>query len=106
MIMLATMAFMISAVFRNSSLAIGLSIFLMFTGAELTGLLAMKFDWAKYVLFANTDLMQYFEGVPIGRGNDVNVLCDHDCHSTLYFFKVLPYVVFKKKRCRWLMSSF
>ena len=34
MIMLATMAFMISAVFRNSSLAIGLSIFFMFTGAD------------------------------------------------------------------------
>ena len=66
--MLATMAFMISAVFRNSSLAIGLSIFLMFTGAELTGLLAMKFEWAKYVLFANTDLMQYFEGVPMVEG--------------------------------------
>ena len=36
MIMLATMAFMISSVFRNSSLAIGLSLFLMFTGAQFT----------------------------------------------------------------------
>lgn len=68
MIMLSTMAFMISAVFRNSSLAIGLSIFLMFTGAQFTSLIAMKFDWAKYILFANTDLMQYFEGMPLVEG--------------------------------------
>lgn len=34
MIMLTTMAFMISSVFRNSSLAIGLSLFLMFTGGQ------------------------------------------------------------------------
>ncbi len=36
MIMMATMAFMISSVFRNSSLAIGLSLFLMFMGGQLT----------------------------------------------------------------------
>ena len=73
------MAFMISAVFRNSSLAIGLSIFLMMTGGELTGMFAMKFQWAKYVLFANTDLMQYFDGVPIGGGHDVAILISDDC---------------------------
>jgi ABC-2 type transport system permease protein len=68
MIMLATMAFMISAVFRNSSLAVGLSIFLMFTGTQLTELLSLKFSWAKYILFANTDLMPYFEGTPLIEG--------------------------------------
>ena len=51
-IMLVTMAFMISSVFRNSSLAIGLSLFLLFTGAQFTALLSMKFSWAKYLLFA------------------------------------------------------
>ncbi|SFA94761.1 MULTISPECIES: ABC transporter permease [unclassified Bacillus (in: firmicutes)] len=68
MIMLATMAFMISAVFRNSSLAIGLSLFLMFMGGQVTFLIAMKYSWAKYLLFANTDLMQYFEGSPVVEG--------------------------------------
>lgn len=68
MIMLATMAFMISAVFRNSSLAIGLSLFLMFMGGQVTFLIAMKYSWAKYLLFANTDLMQYFEGSPLVEG--------------------------------------
>jgi ABC-2 type transport system permease protein len=96
MLMLATMAFMISAVFRNSSLAIGLSIFLMFTGAELTGLLAMKFDWAKYVLFANTDLMQYFEGVPMVEGMTLTFSV---IMIVIYFilFQSLAYVVFKKR---------
>lgn len=96
MMMLATMAFMISAVFRNSSLAIGLSIFLMLTGVQLTSLLAMKFDWAKYVLFANTDLMQYFEGVPMVEGMTLSFSI---IMILVYFllFQVLAYVIFKKR---------
>lgn len=65
---LATMAFMISAVFRNSGLAIGLSVFLLLMGGTITNLLAAKFDWAKYSLFANTNLMQYFDGIPLVEG--------------------------------------
>lgn len=68
LIMLTTMAFMISSVFRNSSLAIGLSLFLMFTGAQITTLISLKFSWAKYILFANTNLMQYFDGTPLVEG--------------------------------------
>lgn len=63
--LLTAMAFMISAVFRNSALAIGLSVFLLFTGGTLTNLLASKFEWAKYSLFANTNLMQYIDGMPM-----------------------------------------
>ena len=102
MIMLATMAFMISAVFRNSSLAIGLSIFLMFTGAELTGLLAMKFDWAKYILFANTDLMQYFEGIPMVDGMTLTFSMIMIV-SLLYTFSNSCLCGIQKKRCRWVM---
>jgi ABC-2 type transport system permease protein len=96
MIMLTTMAFMISSVFRNSSLAIGLSIFFMFTGTSLTQLLAMNFTWAKYILFANTDLMQYFEGSPIVKGMtmgfSITVLI-------VYFliFQLLSFFIFKKR---------
>lgn len=68
MVMLVTMAFMMSAVFRNSSLAIGLSIFFMFTGGNVTQLLASKYEWAKYILFANTNLLQYYEGAPMIEG--------------------------------------
>lgn len=66
--LLTTMAFMISAVFRNSGLAIGISIFLLLMGGTITNLLAAKFDWAKYSLFANTNLMQYVDGMPLVDG--------------------------------------
>lgn len=96
MIMLATMAFMISAVFRNSSLAIGISLFLMFTGGQLTALVAMKYDWAKYILFANTDLTQYFEGYPLVEGMTLPFSI---MMLFIYFvlFQVLAHVVFRKR---------
>ncbi|RFA35618.1 ABC transporter permease [Virgibacillus dokdonensis] len=68
LIMMATLAFMISAVFRNSSLAIGISIFLMMGGSSLIGFLAEK-EWAKYILFANMDLSQFADGnTPMIKG--------------------------------------
>ncbi|MBM7651783.1 ABC transporter permease [Neobacillus cucumis] len=96
MIMLVTMAFMISAVFRNSSLAIGLSLFLLFTGSQFTALLAMKFDWAKYILFANTDLMQYFEGTPLVDSMTVPFSI---FILVIYFvlFQLLAFYVFNKR---------
>ncbi|MFZ7945512.1 ABC transporter permease [Neobacillus sp. 19] len=95
-IMLVTMAFMISSVFRNSSLAIGLSLFLLFTGGQFTTLLSMKFDWAKYILFANTDLMQYFEGTPMVEGMTLSFSV---IMLLIYFalFQTLAFVVFKKR---------
>ncbi|MEH7109517.1 MULTISPECIES: ABC transporter permease [Bacillaceae] len=96
MLMLVTMAFMISSVFRNSSLAIGLSLFLLFTGAQFTALLAIKFSWAKYLLFANTDLMQYFEGTPLVNGMTLTFSI---IMLILYFavFQFLAFFVFKKR---------
>ncbi|MBX9973158.1 ABC transporter permease [Cytobacillus firmus] len=96
MLMLATMAFMISAVFRNSSLAIGLSLFLMFMGGQVTRLIAMKYDWAKYSLFANTDLLQYFEGMPMVQGMTIGFSI---LMILIYFllFQVLAFYVFNKR---------
>jgi ABC-2 type transport system permease protein len=68
LIMMSTFAFMISSIFRSSALSIGLAIFLMFTGVNVTNFIAMKFDWAKYILFANTDLSQYLNGMPVVEG--------------------------------------
>jgi ABC-2 type transport system permease protein len=96
MLMLATMAFMISAAFRNSSLAIGLSLFLLFMGGQVTRLISMKYEWAKYILFANTDLLQYFEGSPMVEGMtlgfSVTILI-------VYFllFQAVAFYVFKKR---------
>lgn len=67
LVMMVTLAFMISTVFRSSSLAIGISLFLMFTGPQLVQLLS-QYDWAKYILFANTDLQQYTTGTPLVEG--------------------------------------
>jgi ABC-2 type transport system permease protein len=96
MIMLSTMAFMISAVFRNNSLAVGLSIFLMLTGTQITELLAMKFSWAKYILFANTDLTPYFDGTPLMEGMtlafSVFVLLVY-----FFLFLFLAFYIFKKR---------
>jgi len=61
LLMIATFAFMLSAVFRSSSLAIALSMLFLFLGQPLTMLVA-KYEWAKYILFANTDLTPYLDG--------------------------------------------
>ncbi|MEI4771056.1 ABC transporter permease [Psychrobacillus sp. FJAT-51614] len=66
---IGTLAFMIGSVFRSSSLAIGISIFLMFMGVNITYLLSVRFEFPKYILFANTDLSQYIgNGRPMIEG--------------------------------------
>lgn len=67
LLMMATLAFMISTVFRNNALAIGIAIFLMFTGSTIVQLLA-QYDWVKYILFANTNLQVYSDGTPLVKG--------------------------------------
>lgn len=67
LLMIVTIAFMISAAFRSSSLAISLSIFVMFAGTIVVQILA-RYDWVKYILFANLDLSMYFMGMPLVKG--------------------------------------
>lgn len=67
MLMMVTLAFMISTVFRNNALAIGIAVFLMFSGSILVTIFS-KYSWVKYILFANTDLSMYFDGVPYVEG--------------------------------------
>lgn len=95
-IMITTMAFMISAVFRNSSMAIGLSIFLLLMGGTITSLIASRYDWAKYILFANTNLTQYFDGVPLVTGMTVGFSV---IMLLIYFFvfQLLAFRVFTKR---------
>ncbi|MBT2570571.1 ABC transporter permease subunit [Planococcus sp. ISL-110] len=59
--MISTFAFMLGTVFRSSSLAIGLSIFLMFTGVQAV-LLLRNYEIVKYYLFTHTDLTQFYTG--------------------------------------------
>ncbi|MFD1361978.1 ABC transporter permease [Lentibacillus salinarum] len=67
LVMMATFAFMISAIFRQSSLAIGIAIFLMLSGNAIIGFFS-DYDWAKYILFANTNMDQYMNGSPMFEG--------------------------------------
>ncbi|WP_430788720.1 ABC transporter permease [Virgibacillus flavescens] len=67
LLVMTTFALMISTIFRQSSLAIGTAIFLMFAGTAIVGFFADK-EWAKYILFANTDLEQYVTGTPMLEG--------------------------------------
>ncbi len=70
LLMMATFAFMISSAFRQSSLAIGIAIFLMFAGNSIVAFFA-DHSWAKFILFANTNLEQYEFGEPIIEGMSV-----------------------------------
>lgn len=62
LVMMATFAFMISAIFRSSGMAIGLAIFLMMAGNAIVAFLS-QYEWSKYILFANTNLAQYTNGM-------------------------------------------
>lgn len=63
-IVMSTLAFAISSLVRSSSLAIGVSIFAMLSGSTIVQLMKMAFnlDWARYLIFANTDIESIIEG--------------------------------------------
>ncbi|THF84548.1 ABC transporter permease [Cohnella fermenti] len=61
LVMYVTMAFMISAAFRSSSMAIAFSLLCMLVGNTLSALLS-GYDWVKYLIFPNIDLTQYMDG--------------------------------------------
>lgn len=96
LVMMTTFAFMISAVFRNSALSIGTAIFLMFTGNTIVTFFADR-PFAKYILFANTNLKQYegsgnagLEGMTLGFSITVLIV---------YYlvFMILAWIFFSKR---------
>lgn len=90
-----TLAFMISSVFRNSSLAIGLSMFIYFISVPATELLK-NFSWSKYLIFPHIDLSVYFNGQPpmegLTLGFSIAVLLVY-----FFIFHLLSFFVFKKR---------
>ncbi|RPF53951.1 ABC-2 type transport system permease protein [Aquisalibacillus elongatus] len=95
LVMLTALAFMISTIFRNSSLAIGIGIFLLMGGNIVVQALS-QYDFSKYILFANTNLKQYetgnvfMEGMTLGFSVTVLIV---------YFvlFMVLSWAFFTKR---------
>lgn len=61
LVMMVTLAGAIAALFRNGGLAIGLTIFLLM-GSNMILAFISQYEWVKYVLFANMDLTQYYNG--------------------------------------------
>lgn len=94
-VMYVTMAFMISAVFRSSAMAIGFSIFTMFIG-DLVTMILSRYEWSKYLLFANIDLTQYTIGTPFMEGMtmgfSIAVLAAY-----FIFFHLLAWTFFTKR---------
>jgi ABC-2 type transport system permease protein len=95
LLMMVTLAFMISTVFRNSAMAIGIGVFLLTVGNVITMMLA-KFNWSKYILFANTDLNQYINGKPPVEGMTMTFSI---IVLIVYFvaFNVISYVGFTRR---------
>ncbi len=61
---IATIAFMLGVLFKSTAMAIGISIFLYFTGGMIVMFLA-KYSFAKFILFAHSNLTVYETGYSI-----------------------------------------
>ena len=63
MVVMSTLAFAISSLVRSTALAIGVSVFTMCIGSTVTQLLGqLGQDWARFLVFANTDLASISKG--------------------------------------------
>lgn len=66
MVVMSTLAFAISSLVRSTALAIGVSVFTMCIGSTVTLLLGqLGQDWARFLVFANTDLASISKGYSI-----------------------------------------
>lgn len=66
MVVMSTLAFAISSLVRSTALAIGVSVFTMCIGSTVTQLLGqLRQDWARFLVFANTDLASISKGYSI-----------------------------------------
>lgn len=95
LVMMATLALMISTIFKNNALAIGVAIFLMFAGNSIV-LFFGDYSWAKYLLFANLDLSQHANNSPFFEGMtlsfSITILLIH-----LMIFIGISWLVFVKR---------
>ncbi|WP_341281409.1 ABC transporter permease subunit [Paenibacillus sp. FSL H8-0537] len=88
-------AFMLSTVFRSGGLAIGLSIFLVFSSISVGPFIGLiNYEWVDYLFFVQLDLVPYLVGDVGGRtlGFAISVLA-------VYYalFAALTWFVFEKR---------
>ncbi len=90
-----TLAFAISTIFRNSALAVGISLFMMIVGNSMIEATA-KMEWLKYLPFANSDISLYIFHLParpeMTLGFSVSVLLVY-----IFTLAFMSWMVFKKR---------
>jgi len=95
LVVLTTLAFMLSTVTRHNAAAIGLTLFLLLAGPQFA-YMVRDYAWAKYTLFANIDLIDYTMGRPFRDGMTIGfsgaVLAVH-----VAGFILLAWIVFRKR---------
>ena len=65
-LVMSTLAFMISSLFRNAGAAVGISLLIMYGGNTVNSILALVgADWGRYLIFANINLSQILRGVSV-----------------------------------------
>ncbi|MCJ8014406.1 ABC transporter permease [Paenibacillus sp. KQZ6P-2] len=90
-------AFMLSTVFRSGGLAIGLSLFIMFTKGIFTSLFDPdRYAWAKYLIFTQMDLTKYLQS---GEGPGGTTLGFSLAVLAVYYivFLAVSWYVFSKR---------
>ncbi|WP_062355887.1 ABC transporter permease [Bacillus kwashiorkori] len=68
LLIINTISFMLSTLFKNQALAVGVGIFVLFINSTLSGIFTIlidRYEWFKYLIFPNLDLRVYTEGVYI-----------------------------------------
>lgn len=71
-IVMGSLAFAISSLFRSSALAIGISVMALFGGNTITLILSqLQFDWGRYLIFSNLDISGIAEGSSMFAGQTV-----------------------------------
>ncbi|MFJ5964087.1 MULTISPECIES: ABC transporter permease subunit [unclassified Bacillus (in: firmicutes)] len=67
-VVLGTLSFAISTVFRSEAISIAISVLAYIIGGTITSILMFTFDWAKYLLFANDPSQYFMDDVPFMEG--------------------------------------
>lgn len=97
LVITATLAFMLSTVFRSGGLAIGLSLFLILGVNTVMKLVAMlDYKWIDYLIFVHLDLVQYLVQSPLREGMTMGFSL---INLAVYYviFLVITWYVFNKR---------
>ncbi|MNW43094.1 ABC-2 family transporter protein [compost metagenome] len=98
LLVITIFSFMISTVFRSGGIAIGLSMFILFTGNIFTMLFnPIRYPWAKYMLFTNMDLSQYQNGGGNGVAGMSLGFSSVVLAAYIIIFLLVSWVVFNKR---------